>query len=69
MVKIDAEAGVLEVALSDEELEARRKAWQPRENNYQSGALWKFADQVGPARDGAVTHPGAAKEKHTFVDL
>lgn len=69
MIKIDAQAGTLSVDLSDEELEARRAAWKPRENNYQSGALYKYADQVGPARGGAVTHPGAKKEKHVFVDL
>jgi len=69
IIRIDAETGTLDVKLSDEELEARRKAWRPRETNYNSGALWKYADQVGPARDGAVTHPGAEKETHTFVDL
>lgn len=69
IIRIDAEKGTLEVKLSDAELEARRKAWKPRKTNYNSGALWKYADQVGPARNGAVTHPGAAKETHTFVDL
>ncbi|MCB1562108.1 MAG: dihydroxy-acid dehydratase [Alphaproteobacteria bacterium] len=69
MIRIDAEKGTLEVHLSDEELEARKKEWKPRKNNYQSGALYKYAQQVGPARDGAVTHPGAKAETHTFVDL
>lgn len=69
MIRIDAEKGTLEVNLSDGELETRRKKWVPRKNNYQSGALYKYAQQVGPARDGAVTHPGAKAETHVFVDL
>ena len=69
IVRIDAEKGTLDVKLSDEELEKRREQWTPRKTNYNSGALWKYADQVGPDRDGAVTHPGAKEETHTFVDL
>lgn len=69
MIRIDAESGELSVDLTDEELEARRAEWKPRETNYTSGALHKYAQLVGCARDGAVTHPGAKKEKHTFVDL
>ena len=69
IIRIDAEAGTMDVRLSDEELAERKKAWKPRKTDYNAGALWKYADQVGPARDGAVTHPGASKETHTFVDL
>ena len=69
IIRIDAEAGSLDVKLSDEELAERKAAWQPRETQYTSGALHKFAQLVGPARDGAVTHPGAKAEKHTFVDI
>lgn len=69
IIRIDAHEGTIDVDLTDEELEERRKNWTPRENNYASGALWKYAQLVGPARDGAVTHPGAEEEKHTFVDL
>ena len=69
IIRIDADKGTLEVKLSDAELAARRAAWKPRRHNYQSGALWKYAQQVGPARDGAVTHPGAKAETHVFVDL
>ncbi|MCB1593060.1 MAG: dihydroxy-acid dehydratase, partial [Alphaproteobacteria bacterium] len=46
MIRIDAEKGTLDVALSDEELEKRRKDWKPRANNYNSGALWKYAQLV-----------------------
>ena len=69
IIRIDAETGTLDVKLSDEELDERRKKWQPRETNYTSGALHKFAQLVGPARDGAVTHGGARVEKKVFVDL
>ena len=31
---------------------------------YASGALWKYAQQVGPTYQGAVTHPGAKAERH-----
>ncbi len=58
IIKIDAQAGTLDVMLSEEELAARRAAWAPAEPRYASGALAKYAAQVGPARHGAVTHAG-----------
>ncbi|MBI2587030.1 MAG: dihydroxy-acid dehydratase [Rhodospirillales bacterium] len=69
MITIDAEAGTIEVGLSDEELKKRRKAWKPRQNDYQSGALWRYAQTVGEASKGAVTHPGAAGETHVYADI
>jgi dihydroxy-acid dehydratase len=69
MIAMDAIKGTLEVELSDEELAARRALWQPRETDYGAGALWKYAQGVGPARDGAVTHPGGAHEKHCYADI
>ncbi|MCH8918354.1 MAG: dihydroxy-acid dehydratase, partial [Proteobacteria bacterium] len=69
IIRMDATAGTLDVALSDDELARRRKAWTPRKTDYQSGALWKYAQQVGPAHKGAVTHPGAAAETHTYADI
>jgi len=69
VIHIDADAGTLDVELSDAELEARRKAWTPRSNQYQSGALWKYAQLVGPAWKGAVTHPGGAAETHVYADI
>ena len=69
MITIDAEAGTIEVELSDEELKKRRKAWKPRQNDYQSGALWRYAQTVGEASKGAVTHPGAAGETHVYADI
>jgi len=69
LIRIDAEAGTLEVDLSDDELAERRKAWTPRRNDYQSGALWKYAQTVGSADKGAVTHPGGAAETHCYADI
>ncbi len=60
---------MMDVKLSEEELAERKKNWEPRQHNYQSGAIWKYTQTVGSAREGAVTHPGAKKETHTFVDL
>jgi dihydroxy-acid dehydratase len=68
-ITIDAETGDISVALSDGELEARRKEWRPRENDYRSGVLWKYAVTVGPAYKGALTHPGAAAETSTYADI
>ena len=58
MIVLDAEAGILDVELSAAELAARRAAWAPRPSNYNSGTLWKYAQTVGSAEKGAVTHPG-----------
>ena len=69
IIRIDAVKGRISVKLSASELAARRKKWKPRKTNYNSGALLKYAQLVGPARDGAVTHPGAKEETHSFVDL
>ena len=69
MIRIDADAGMLDVELSAAELESRRKLWKPRETEYQSGALWKYAQTVGPAVYGATSHPGGAYEKHIFADI
>jgi dihydroxy-acid dehydratase len=69
IITIDAEKGTIDVDLSDDEWGKRRRAWKPHENDYQSGALWKYAQTVGQARYGAITHPGAAKEKHIYADI
>ena len=69
IIELDAVTGRLEVRLSDAELEERHRAWRPRRTDYQSGALWKFAQTVGSARDGAVTHPGGKAETHVYADI
>ncbi|MGP1396619.1 MAG: dihydroxy-acid dehydratase [Inquilinaceae bacterium] len=69
IIAIDATAGTIEVELSATELESRRKDWKPRSHDFQSGALWKYAQQVGDAEKGAVTHPGATAETHVYADI
>ena len=69
IITMDAEKGLLQVELSDAELEARRKAWKPRAHDFQSGALWKYVQLVGDAEKGAVTHPGAQAETHIYADI
>jgi dihydroxy-acid dehydratase len=69
IVAIDAEKGTLDVELSAEELERRRAAWKPPATIYTSGALFKYAQLVGPAAKGAVTHPGAKAEVVGYADL
>lgn len=70
MITINAVTGELSVALSDEELAARKANWKgPRETIYASGALWKYAQLVGETYKGAVTHPGGQAERHVYMDL
>ncbi|GLQ81493.1 dihydroxy-acid dehydratase [Mesorhizobium huakuii] len=69
VISIDAVNGTIDVALTEAELEARAKTWKVRTTDYQSGAIWKYAQTVGSARDGAVTHPGGAKETHCYADI
>ncbi|WP_340298194.1 MULTISPECIES: dihydroxy-acid dehydratase [unclassified Roseobacter] len=70
MITIDAINGEISVDLSDAELEARRDDWQgAKPTIYATGALWKYAQQVGSARYGAVTHPGGKEEKHVYMDI
>src|SRR5262252_2883907 len=69
IIEIDAVAGTLDVKLSEKELAERKTRWAPRATNHTSGALWKYAQQVGPAVAGAVTHPGGAHEKQCYADI
>ena len=69
IIHIDAEAGTIDLDVPADVLAERRKAWQPRTNDYQSGALWRYAQNVGPAWQGAVTHPGAKAETHVYADI
>ena len=69
VLRIDAEAGTVDVDLSQAELDERRKAWTPRQTDYRSGAIWRYAQTVGSAAKGAVTHPGAGAESHCYADI
>ena len=69
IITLDSEKGILNVDLSDEELEKRRKKWKPRQHEYGSGEIWKYSQLVGSALNGAVTHPGASAEKQCYADI
>ncbi|MBL0317973.1 MAG: dihydroxy-acid dehydratase [Alphaproteobacteria bacterium] len=69
MITIDSVEGTLDVNVSVEEFAKRRSAWTPRETMSTSGTLWKYAQTVGPALHGAVTHPGAKHEKEQYADI
>ncbi|HWM48651.1 MAG TPA: dihydroxy-acid dehydratase [Xanthobacteraceae bacterium] len=69
IITIDAVNGILETNVSAAEFEARKKAWKPREHEFKSGYLWKYAQQVGDARNGAVTHPGGSVETSCYADI
>jgi dihydroxy-acid dehydratase len=69
IITLDAIEGVLSVDVSDEELARRAKNWKPRPTGYGSGCLWKYAQMVGPAQKGAVTHPGGVAEGVCYADI
>jgi dihydroxy-acid dehydratase len=68
-IRIDAEDGTIDLLVEDAILAERRARWQPRTNDYQSGVLWRYARNVGPAYKGALTHPGAQAETHVYADI
>jgi dihydroxy-acid dehydratase len=67
-IVIDAAKGSIDMLVPEAEIATRRAAWQPRSTDYNAGALWKYAQLVGPAHLGAVTHPGGAAETHLYAD-
>lgn len=69
IIVIDAVKGTIDVELDGAELQRRRKNWTPRPNPFGSGALWRYARNVGPARNGAVTNPGATAELRCYADI
>ncbi len=69
MIVLDAEKGVIDLEVSADELEARAKDWKAPQTTFQSGYLWKYANEVGPARTGAVTQPGGSAEVVCYADI
>jgi dihydroxy-acid dehydratase len=66
---IDAVKGTIDVDLDEQTFKTRKENWKPRESHFNSGTLWKFSQTVGSAKNGAVTHPGASKEKSCYADI
>ncbi|RDJ36668.1 MAG: dihydroxy-acid dehydratase [Crenarchaeota archaeon] len=58
-ITIDTETNIIDLHVSQEELESRRKAWKRPNPNYTHGALAKYASLVGSAAQGAITSPAS----------
>ena len=57
-ISIDIEKNWINLHVSDEEISLRSQAWkEPKQPNYKSGALAKYAFLVGSAAKGATTDP------------
>ena len=69
IIALDAEAGTIELEVAQGQLAQRRMDWKPREHDFQSGALWRYARTVDDACHGAVTHPGGKAETHVYADI
>lgn len=69
IITIDAKAGTIDLVVDEDVLDTRRAQWRARKTDHQSGALWRYARNVGPASKGAVTHPGAKAETQTYADI
>ena len=54
-ITIDADARLLQLNLSDQELERRQASWQPPKPRYTKGILAKYAKLVSSSSQGAVT--------------
>ncbi|MCD8156699.1 MAG: dihydroxy-acid dehydratase [Clostridiales bacterium] len=53
-IRIDIPANTLDVLISDEEMEARRAKWQPREPRVTTGYLKRYQAMVTSANTGAI---------------
>ncbi len=69
IITLDGVTGEISVNVTEEEFAQRKTSWAPRETEYGSGAIWKYAQLVGPARYGALTNPGAKGEKEQYADI
>jgi dihydroxy-acid dehydratase len=69
VITLDATKGTIDVDLSEKELATRRAAWKPKPQNFGSGVLWRYAQVVGSAEKGALTHPGARAEIRCYADI
>lgn len=56
-ITIDTETNKIDLHITQDDMENRRRQWKPRKPNYESGALAKYASLVGSAAQGAVTSP------------
>ena len=70
IIEIDGDQGHARRQTDEERARTSARANGSRaRKNITSGYLWKYAQQVGSARYGAVTHPGGAVEKACYADI
>jgi dihydroxy-acid dehydratase len=69
IIVIDADKSTIDVELSAADLVERKKAWKPKTPSFRTGALARYARNVGPARAGAVTTLGASDEVRCYADI
>ena len=56
-ISISTDSNLINLHVSEDELQKRKQEWKKPTPNYQSGALAKYASLVGSAADGAITIP------------
>ena len=69
MIAIDANEGRIDVEIGADELAARQRSWAPKPPHFRTGVLARYARNVGSARFGAVTTPGASEEVRCYADI
>ena len=69
IIVIDAENGTIDVEVPEADLAERKKSFKPKPPGYKTGALARYVKNVGPARDGALTTPGADQEVRCYADI
>ncbi len=68
-ITIDARTGNITLHVASEILQARKAQWQTKKTQYNSGAIWKYAQTVGSAKNGATTHQGAFVETISYDQI
>jgi dihydroxy-acid dehydratase len=61
-ITVDIPSRDLSVDVSDEEMQRRREAWEPKPPNYTMGVLAKYGQAFDSAANGAVTNPGLKRD-------
>jgi dihydroxy-acid dehydratase len=69
MITLDAVDGRIDLEVDEDGLAVRAAKWKHPDPTFHSGYIWKYAQQVGAAREGAVTHPGGAAEGKCYADI
>jgi dihydroxy-acid dehydratase len=69
IISIDAEKGTIDLEVPEAEMAERRKHFKPKPPGFKTGALARYVKNVGPARDGALTTPGADQEVRCYADI